>query len=409
VPDVTLLPPRYANPRPLGAGSFASVVAADDTLLGRPVAIKSLRDEHLADPTAHARFAREMRLGATLGAHPFIVTLHDAGEWSGRPYLVMELLTGSVAEYGDVTEPLALRWLAQVAEALDFAHERGIVHRDVKPANLLIDEHGDVRLGDFGVAREPLATDLTLAGHVVGTPGYLAPEVAAGEPATPAADVYSLAVVARELLGGRPELDAALARDPAQRPRSASELVAVLGGGDAPTRIRRLPATRIAPIPVTQYAPAARRPVRRHRSVRVGLAVTAVAALAAGSAAAAAFVVSGRLSARPPAHAAASSRVERCAVSSFSHDANVIVRGAGAIAFCRSQAHVLRLEGDRWTYRSGRELIAPDHGTSSLGVVCRLHRGVLRTTVYDTGARRIGGEVCSWYAAGGWRGMTPTS
>ena len=403
MPVVTLVPPRYANVRPLGAGSFASVVAADDTLLGRPVAIKLLRDEHLNDPTAHARFAREVRAGALLGTHPYVVTLHDAGELAGRPYLVMELLTGSVAECRRASEPTALRWLAQAAEALDFAHAHAIVHRDVKPANLLLDERGDVRLADFGVARDPLATELTLAGHVVGTPGYLAPEVSSGQPATAASDVYSLAVVARELLGDRPELARALARDPADRPPSACALVAELGGGEHTTQVAGLPVTRIAPIPITQVAPAAR-PVRRHRSVRVGLAAALITALAAGAAAGAGFVV-GRISPHPGREASARppAPLETCALSSDQHDANVVVRGARAVAFCRSQAHVLRLEGDRWAYRTGSRLIAQDNGVPALSVVCRLRRGSLSTTVYDTGTQRIGGAVCSWYASGGWR------
>src|SRR5262249_19585020 len=190
-------------------------------------------------------------------------------------------------------------WLAQAAEALEFAHANGIVHRDVKPANLLLDARADVRLGDFGVARDPLATQLTLPGHVVGTPGYLAPEVALGEPATAAADVYSLAVVARELLGDRPQLGEALSREPAARP-SPTELVAGLGGAEAPTRVTTIPFTRIAPLPVTRAAPAARpkRRARRQRSVRLGVAVAVAAVLAAGSTAAAAYMT-GRL---PPLH-----------------------------------------------------------------------------------------------------------
>ena len=401
---MSLLPPRYANLRPLGTGSFASVYAADDTRLGRAVAVKVLRDEHLGDASARTRFAREIRAGALLGNHPFVVTLHDAGEWSGRPFLVLELLAGSVAERRDPPPALALRWLTQTAEALDFAHHHGIVHRDVKPSNLLLDAGGDVRLADFGVARDPEASELTLAGYVVGTPGYLAPEVAAGEPATPAADVYSLAVVARELLGDRPELAAGLARDPHARPRSASALVRGLGGSEPRTRILRGPSRRVAPIPVTQAAPVARRPSRRHRSVRIGLVAATVAAVAAGSAAGAALVVD-RLSAhaKPAATAAHAAVPETCALSSVQHDANVVIRGLHADAFCRSQAHVLRLEGDRWTYRAGSELIAPDHGVNALGVVCRVRRGALAATVYDSGARRIGTDVCSWYATGGWR------
>jgi serine/threonine-protein kinase len=401
VREVTIAPPRYANIRPAGTGSFASVYAAYDSLLGRPVAIKVLLDEHIGDRSAHERFAREARVGALLGSHPFVVTLHDAGEWAGRPYIVMELLEGSVAERRDVPASLAVRWLAQAAEALEFAHANGIVHRDVKPANLLLDARADVRLGDFGVARDPLATQLTLPGYVVGTPGYLAPEVAAGEPATNAADVYSLAVVARELLGDRPELGPALSRDPAVRP-SPTELVAALGAGEAPTRVATIPFTRIAPLPVTRAAPAARRPRRRNRSIRVGVAVAVAAVLAAGSTAAAAYMT-GRLPTRHAAKTTSQALLQSCVVSPFQHDANVVVEGAGAAAFCRKQAHVLRLVGDQWTYRAGNELIAPDHGSSSLDVVCRVRRKRLIATVYDSGAKSIGGDVCSWYGSGGWR------
>jgi serine/threonine protein kinase len=398
---VTIVPPRYGNLRPAGTGSFASVFAAYDSLLGRPVAIKVLLDEHVGDASAHTRFAREAHIGALLGSHPFVVTLHDAGEWEGRPYLVMELLEGNVAERRDVHEGLALRWLSQAAEALEFAHASGIVHRDVKPANLLLDARGNVRLGDFGVARDPLATQLTLPGHVVGTPGYLAPEVAAGNAATPASDVFSLAVVARELLGDRPELGRALSRDPAMRP-TPCELVAALGGGDAATQVvATSPITRIAPLPVTRAAPASR-PVRRHRSIRVGVAVAIAAVLAAGSTAAAAYMT-GRLPTRHASPPRAQSALQQCVVSPFQHDANVVIRGTGAAAFCRKQAHVLRLVGDTWTYRTGSELIAPDHGSSALGVVCRVRRRNLVATVYDTGAKAIGGDLCSWYGSGGWR------
>src|SRR3954470_481448 len=175
VGEVTIAPPRYGNIRPAGTGSFASVYAAYDSLLRRPVAIKVLLDEHVGEPNAHARFAREAHVGALLGSHPFVVTLHDAGEWAGRPYIVMELLEGSVAERRDVPAALALRWLSQAAEALEFAHGNGIVHRDVKPANLLLDARADVRLADFGVARDPLATQLTLPRHGACPPRLGAP------------------------------------------------------------------------------------------------------------------------------------------------------------------------------------------------------------------------------------------
>ena len=399
---MTLVPPRYTSLRPIGSGSFASVYAAADSLLGRAVAIKILHDECRRDPAAHARFAREVRVGAVLGAHPFVVTLHDAGEWSGRPFLVMELLAGSVAEQREVDEQLALRWLVQAADALDYAHAHGIVHRDVKPANLLLDGSGDIRLADFGVARDSAATALTLPGHVVGTPGYVAPEVEAGRPATPASDIYALAVVARELLGERDALADALDPEPARRPPAAAALVRALGGGEPRTRVLLPPARRLPPIPVTQPAPVAVRPARRRRSVRVSLAAATIAALAACSAAGAAFLVQRFEPHRGAPAPAASGPLQTCALSPFKHDANIVVRGVRADTFCRTQAHVLQLEGDRWSYRNGGELFAPDHGLSALRVVCRLRHGLLAATVYDSGTTRIGDDVCSWYSSGGW-------
>jgi serine/threonine-protein kinase len=139
-----------------------------------------------------------------------VVTIHDIGEWAGRPFIVMEYLPGgTVAERagsGPVSHAEALQWLSQVAEALDAAHELGVVHRDVKPANLLFDARGNIVVGDFGIARvADDTTNLTAVGTVLGTAGYLAPEQGLGQPATEASDRYALAVVAYELLtGGRP-------------------------------------------------------------------------------------------------------------------------------------------------------------------------------------------------------------
>ena len=405
------LPPRYRDPRPLGRGSFAVVFAAEDAQLGRRVAVKVLREELAADEKARRRFAREVRTAALLGTHPHIVTIHDAGEWNGRPYLVMELLVGSVAERLQASEPVpyvfALRWLAQAAEALDFAHARGVVHRDVKPGNLLLDERGDVRLSDFGVVRGGTrGGDLTLSGEVVGTPGYLAPEVARGRPATAASDIYSLALVARELIGDHPALEAGLAEDPSERCPSAVELVSALAGEEERTQVALLPVTRVLPVAATDAAPApATAHLRRHRLVRIGRAAAVVGTIAATSAAAGAYMTA-RIAPMAthrtaPSHSIAP--VETCSISPFEDDANVVVAGAAASRFCRAQAHVLRLDGDRWSYRAGRELFAPHHGAEELAVVCRLRRGALRATVYDTGSRSIGKDLCGWYASGGWQ------
>jgi serine/threonine-protein kinase len=397
------LPPRYRLVGPLGSGSFATVVVAEDVVLGRQVAVKVLRRELAGDAGARARFTRETRAGALVGDHPHVVTVHDAGEWDGLPFLVLELLAGSVADRlaggRPVPDAVALLWLAQAAEALDFVHARGLVHRDVKPANLLLDDRGDVRLADFGVVTGAAAGGgLTVTGEVVGTPGYLAPEVARGAPALPASDRYSLAVVARELLGDRPALVRALADEPADRHDSAAALVADLGGGERTTRIALLPPTKVA-------APEPTARLRRHRSVRWGRAFAVLAAVAAASAAAGTHLASWLpLGGAAPAAA----RGETCAMSPFDRDANIIVAGVGANRFCKSQAHVLRLRGDRWTYRAGGELIAPDHGAGDLAIVCKLRSSRLRATVYDSGSQRIGRDVCDWYASGGWRDSSVT-
>jgi serine/threonine-protein kinase len=190
---------------------MGDVYVAHDAELGRVVAIKVLHDRYAADESARARFTREARAAAQLSGHPHIVTIYDVGEWRGHPFIVMEHLSGGTlaerATAGPLPTTQALRFLREAASALDEAHLRGIVHRDVKPGNLILDARGRVRVADFGIARVADGSDATMtaAGTVLGTAGYLAPEQARGEPATAASDVYALGVVAFELLtGGRP-------------------------------------------------------------------------------------------------------------------------------------------------------------------------------------------------------------
>ena len=204
-------PSRYEGPRHVATGGMGEIFVARDTTLGRTVAIKRLSERFARDESVRRRFTREGLAAARLSGHPNIVTIFDVGESSGRPFLVMEHLTGGTvaerARAGDVPHDQALAWLRQSADALEEAHRNGIVHRDVKPANLLLDERGDVRVADFGVARilEEDATHMTMAGTVLGTAGYLSPEQARGEPGPPASDVDSRGVVAVGLLsGGRP-------------------------------------------------------------------------------------------------------------------------------------------------------------------------------------------------------------
>jgi len=188
-------------------GGMGEVYRATDSVLARTVAVKLLADRYARQDEARARFRREALAAARLSATPNVVTVFDVGEHLGRPLIVMEYVEGgSVYERlrsGGVQRDEALRWVAQIAEALDRAHASGVVHRDVKPANLLLDLDGNVHVSDFGIASATGADTLTAAGTVLGTAGYLSPEQARGEPATAASDRYALGVVAFELITGR--------------------------------------------------------------------------------------------------------------------------------------------------------------------------------------------------------------
>jgi serine/threonine-protein kinase len=230
------LPERYRVLHHVATGGMAAVYAAADEVLGREVAIKVLSPAMGADDAARERFTREARAAARVGDHPNVVTIYDIGETDGDPpsaFIVMELLTGGTIHdrlrSGDpIPHGLALRWLEQTAKALDAAHAEGMVHRDVKPANLLLDSSGTLKVADFGIAT--LATDspLTQTGQVVGTAAYFSPEQAMGKPATAASDRYALAVLAYELLTGQrpfppgPPAAQALARVDSDPPAATS-------------------------------------------------------------------------------------------------------------------------------------------------------------------------------------------
>ena len=186
---------------------MAAVYFARDEELGRAVAVKVLAEQLAGDDTFRERFLREARVAARL-SHPNIVSVFDAGEDDGRPYIVMEYVEGST-----LADELERRERFTPAEAVDVglqtcagltcAHEAGLVHRDVKPGNLLRRTDGVVKIADFGIARAAETTQLTMIGTVLGTAAYLSPEQAAGEQVTAAADLYSLGVVLYELLTGR--------------------------------------------------------------------------------------------------------------------------------------------------------------------------------------------------------------
>jgi serine/threonine protein kinase len=205
---------RYRLDERIATGGMGAVWRGTDTTLGREVAIKLLKDEYADDASFRARFETEARHAASLHHHN-IAAVYDFGEaatadGSGgrRPFLVMELVDGqplsALLRPDAPMDPAAVRGLlAQAADGLAAAHAAGIVHRDVKPANLLVTPDRQVKVTDFGIARAAEGVGLTQTGEVMGTPQYLSPEQARGETATPASDVYSLGVVAFECLAGR--------------------------------------------------------------------------------------------------------------------------------------------------------------------------------------------------------------
>jgi len=200
---------RYRLEGRLGFGGMSTVHLALDLRLERQVAVKLLA-EHLADdPTFVSRFQREAQAAARL-VHPNIVQIFDSGldEPSGRHFIVMEYIEGSscaeiLRDDGWVAVDEAVSIIEQACEGLDYAHRHGVVHRDVKPGNLLRAREGEVKLADFGIAKATEQSSITQVGSVLGTAAYLAPEQARGEEAGPRADLYALGVVAYQLISGR--------------------------------------------------------------------------------------------------------------------------------------------------------------------------------------------------------------
>lgn len=258
----TTLGGRYTLTDRVAVGGMGDVWAATDAVLGRTVAVKVMRPH--PEPSFAARFRDEARHSAAL-SHPNIATVYDYGEDAGTAYLVMELVAGrplsDLVTRGGIDPAVAQPIVGQAALALAAAHEAGVVHRDVKPANILLTPEGQVKLTDFGIAHAGDGASHTRTGEVIGTPQYLSPEQALGQPVTAATDLYSLGVVAFEMLTGRRPFDrgsavatalahvndpapalpatvpeplnsavtACLDKDPAHRPASAAALAASLG------------------------------------------------------------------------------------------------------------------------------------------------------------------------------------
>jgi eukaryotic-like serine/threonine-protein kinase len=322
--DTGLLPPRYRDVVRIGRGGMGDIYRATDSVLGRDVAVKVLAERYAQDESIRSRFTREALAAARLSGAPATVTIFDVGEHEGRPFIVMEYLPGGSLEErvrSGAQEPgRAIGWLEQAGAALDAAHATGIVHRDVKPANLLLDADENVHVADFGIASATGMDSMTKTGTVLGTAGYLAPEQALGERTTPASDRYALGVVGYELLTGRrpfenetptaeaaahvhapvppiseqglpeeldPVFERALAKEPASRFASCAEFVAEIRDAFS----RAATATRIlAPVaaraPEPEPARAARPPGGRSRPWPL-LAAGGIAALLAGGALAA--------------------------------------------------------------------------------------------------------------------------
>jgi len=262
----TIIDGRYRVISRLGSGGMADVYLAADELLGRLLAVKLLHPHFAADQEFVERFKREASSAAGL-SHPNIVGIFDRGEWQGTYYIAMEYVAGRslkviVREQGALEPGAAIDIVVQILRAARFAHRRGVIHRDLKPHNVILDEEDRARVTDFGIARAG-ASDMTLTGSIMGTAQYLSPEQAQGHAVSAASDLYSIGVVLYELLTGavpfegetavaiafkqvsaqpRPpselnpavpaSLDAlvlrALAKDPARRFTDADEFIAVL-------------------------------------------------------------------------------------------------------------------------------------------------------------------------------------
>src|SRR5437764_6041813 len=201
----TLFDGRYRIVRKLGAGGMANVYLAEDQELGRRVAIKILNERHANDEQFVERFRREAKNAAGL-SHPNIVSIFDRGEAEGTYYIAMEYLDGRslkemITKRGPAPISVAIDYARQILAALRVAHRQGLVHRDIKPHNVLVDGEGRLKVTDFGIARAG-PSQMTEEGSIIGTAQYLSPEQAQGAPVTPASDLYSVGIVLYELLTG---------------------------------------------------------------------------------------------------------------------------------------------------------------------------------------------------------------
>jgi serine/threonine protein kinase len=252
---------RYRLEGRLGVGGMSTVRLAFDTRLERYVAVKLLA-EHLAhDASFVSRFRREALAAARL-VHPNVVQVFDFGsdDESGRQFIVMEYVDGEscaemLRERGHIDPREAVDILTQACRGLDYAHRNGVVHRDVKPGNLLLSTDGAIKLADFGIAKAAEQSDITKVGSVLGTAAYLSPEQARGEPAGPASDLYALGVVAYQLMAGRLPYEAASLTDLARQQAAPPQRLDLLAP-DVPPALAAAVMRALAGDPEQRYADA---------------------------------------------------------------------------------------------------------------------------------------------------------
>ncbi|GII77685.1 hypothetical protein Sru01_26670 [Sphaerisporangium rufum] len=361
-----VLDDRYRLTGRIATGGMGEVWRAADDLLRRDVAVKLLRQHVAADPEFRERFRNEARITAGL-SDPGIAQVYDYGEQEGVAYLVMELvpgepLSGILARNDTLSAEVTLDVVAQTARALHAAHRAGIIHRDIKPGNILVTETGSVKITDFGIARVLEGARMTMTGTVLGTAHYVSPEQASGSTLGPATDIYSLGVVAYECLAGRPPftggnqvaiallhlneqvpplpatvpapvrelVGAMLAKAPEHRPASARELA------DRAVALRGSPATPAAP-PLSMLTDpagfAVREALEARRDPFDGLYDTPAAGSAGTASARPATTAAGPAGARHPALPGARRQGRRrSAISIFAVAGCAAVVGIGVLA-----------------------------------------------------------------------------
>ncbi|MBI2911898.1 MAG: serine/threonine protein kinase [Chloroflexi bacterium] len=335
-----LLLDRYRLEGRLGSGGMAEVYRGTDERLGRPVAVKILLPHLAADPTFTERLRREVEATAAL-THPNVVRVYDQGRSEDRPFLVLELVEGEslaalLGRQGSLGIERAIAIACDVLAALEHAHGRGLIHRDVKPQNVLLPPGGPAKLADFGIAHVAADSTLTIPGEVIGSVHYLAPERLEGRAATPAADQYGVGVILYQMLTGRlpfegdlpaavaaqhlqqapaapstlrPDLPGwleqvvlkALAKDPEARFSSAAAMRRALEEG--PLAVHNAPTMRVAVPPPAPQVPGARAPARRPPRRRWAYVTALAGALALVTLGLAYGLGSQRAEAPPPAQA----------------------------------------------------------------------------------------------------------